>query len=39
MSFEDWTKIDVAEEERGIVRGKPREKIVSVPEMMDIVGS
>lgn len=34
VSFDDWTKIDVAEVARGQPNGKPREKFVDVVEML-----
>jgi len=34
--FDQWHKIDQVEQERGRERGKPREKIISVQEMLDI---
>ena len=36
MFFDQWRKIDQVEQERGNEIGKPREKIVSVQEMLDI---
>ena len=36
-SFADWEKIDTVEQKEGERRGKPREKIVSVKEMLDII--
>ena len=36
MFFDQWHKIDQVEQERGRERGKPREKIISVQEMLDI---
>ncbi|XP_039288128.1 NADPH:adrenodoxin oxidoreductase, mitochondrial isoform X2 [Nilaparvata lugens] len=35
--FSDWEKIDTVEKERGSKVGKPREKVTSVQEMLDIV--
>ena len=37
VSFGDWTIIDAAERHRGALLGKPREKFVSVPEMLAAV--
>jgi ferredoxin--NADP+ reductase len=34
VSFDDWKAIDVAEKERGLPLGKPREKFTRVPEML-----
>jgi ferredoxin--NADP+ reductase len=34
VSFGDWTAIDGAEKRRGALLGKPREKFVSIPEML-----
>jgi ferredoxin/flavodoxin---NADP+ reductase len=34
VSFGDWATIDAAEKRRGAVCGKPREKFVSVPDML-----
>ena len=34
VSFEDWQKIDAAEVERGQASGKPREKYLTVEEML-----
>ncbi|XP_020613236.1 NADPH:adrenodoxin oxidoreductase, mitochondrial-like [Orbicella faveolata] len=34
--FDQWRKIDQVEQERGRQLGKPREKIISVQEMLDI---
>ena len=34
--FNQWRKIDQVEQERGRKLGKPREKIISVQEMLDI---
>ena len=36
MRFQDWEKIDRVEKARGESKGKPREKIVSVEEMLKI---
>lgn len=38
VSFADWQKIDAVEVERGKAKGKPREKIVSVEEMLAVLG-
>jgi ferredoxin--NADP+ reductase len=37
VSFDDWKKIDAAEVERGKKAGKPREKYVSVEDMLSIL--
>jgi ferredoxin--NADP+ reductase len=37
MSWTDWRAIDEAEVERGRAAGRPREKFVSVAEMLDVV--
>jgi len=37
VSFDDWQKIDASEIERGQKAGKPREKYVSVEEMVSIL--
>lgn len=34
--FDQWRKIDQVEQKRGNERGKPREKIVHVHEMLNI---
>ena len=39
VTFSDWQKIDAVEKSRGESRGKPREKIVDVDEMLDIACS
>lgn len=36
-SFSDWEKIDKVEIQRGKAKGKPREKVVSLKEMMEII--
>ena len=36
VSFSDWEKIDEAERERGEAKGKPREKIVDIEEMLNV---
>lgn len=38
VSFPDWRKIDAAEINRGKVNGKPREKFVTVSEMLSVLG-
>jgi len=35
--FSDWERIDRVEVERGRAKGKPREKVVSLKEMMEII--
>ncbi|XP_011299351.1 NADPH:adrenodoxin oxidoreductase, mitochondrial [Fopius arisanus] len=39
VSYQEWEKIDNVEQERGKVKGKPREKIVDVNEMLEIAFS
>ncbi|ABD08110.1 FAD-dependent pyridine nucleotide-disulphide oxidoreductase [Rhodopseudomonas palustris HaA2] len=39
VSFDDWSAIDAAEKSRGVAQGRPREKFVSVPEMMAVLAS
>lgn len=39
IDWNGWTKIDKVEVERGITKGKPREKIVDVNEMLQIGGT
>ena len=39
MEFSDWEKIDQYEVQKGELVGKPREKIVSVEEMLHVAGS
>ena len=34
VSYRDWASIDAAEKRRGVPLGKPREKFVSVPDML-----
>ena len=34
VSYRDWAAIDAAEKRRGALLGKPREKFVSVPDML-----
>ncbi|KFP83906.1 hypothetical protein N311_08079, partial [Apaloderma vittatum] len=38
VSFSDWEKIDAAEVARGKAAGKPREKIVDLQEMLQLIG-
>ncbi|XP_063983409.1 NADPH:adrenodoxin oxidoreductase, mitochondrial [Diachasmimorpha longicaudata] len=38
VSYEEWEKIDKVEQERGKLKGKPREKIVDVDEMLEFIG-
>ena len=37
VSFQDWQKIDAAEMRRGEAKGKPREKFVSLHEMLAVL--
>ena len=37
-SFDDWGKIDTAELRQGQLRGKVREKIVTMPELLQTAG-
>lgn len=37
VTFSDWKKIDAEEERLGALSGKPREKIVSVAEMLNLL--
>jgi len=37
VSFSDWQKIDAAEIARGQKIGKPREKFVSIEEMLKVL--
>jgi ferredoxin--NADP+ reductase len=37
VSYEDWRRIDAAEVERGTAIGKPREKFLSVDEMLGVL--
>ncbi len=37
VSFEDWQRIDAAEIERGVKKGKPREKFTHIEEMLGIL--
>ena len=39
VTFSDWRKIDLEEQRRGELRGKPREKIVDIEEMLRIANS
>lgn len=39
VSWEDWLKIDAEEKRRGKEKGKQREKIRSIEDMMNILGS
>jgi ferredoxin--NADP+ reductase len=34
VSYRDWASIDAAEKRRGVALGKPREKFVTVPDML-----
>ncbi|WP_027552443.1 FAD-dependent oxidoreductase [Bradyrhizobium sp. Cp5.3] len=34
VSYPDWTAIDAAEKRRGALLGKPREKFVTIPDML-----
>lgn len=38
VTWEGWRRIDQAESEAGKSKGKPREKITSIPEMLRIAG-
>lgn len=38
VTWEGWRRIDQAESEAGKPKGKPREKITSIPEMLRIAG-
>lgn len=38
VDFAGWEKIDAEEIRRGTAKGKPREKIVSVAEMLEVAG-
>jgi ferredoxin--NADP+ reductase len=38
ISFENWKKIDAAEISRGAQTEKPREKFVSIQDMMSVIG-
>jgi ferredoxin/flavodoxin---NADP+ reductase len=37
-SWADWQTLDKAEQERGAASGRPRVKITSVPDMLEIIG-
>jgi len=37
LNYQEWTKIDLKEVERGEPKGKPREKFTSVNEMMSVL--
>ncbi len=37
ISYDDWTKIDAAEVARGEKKGKPREKFVTLEEMISVL--
>jgi hypothetical protein len=39
VSFEDWSKIDRVEVERGQPLGKPREKLTRIGEMLAVLGN
>ena len=39
VTFSEWEKIDSLERSRGAERGKPREKIVDVQEMLTVAHS
>jgi ferredoxin--NADP+ reductase len=39
VSYADWRRIDAAEVARGAAAGKPREKFVTVGEMLRVVGA
>jgi hypothetical protein len=39
VTFEDWLKIDREEVARGQAQGKPRDKVVSIQEMLEIARS
>jgi ferredoxin/flavodoxin---NADP+ reductase len=34
VSYADWAAIDAAEKRRGALLGKPREKFLSIPELL-----
>lgn len=38
VDYSDWKRIDTVEIERGAPKGKPREKIVSIDEMLSVAG-
>jgi len=37
LNYQEWTKIDAIEVERGQAKGKPREKITYVKEMLELL--
>jgi ferredoxin/flavodoxin---NADP+ reductase len=37
VSWQDWQALDAAEQHRGAAAGRPREKVVTVAEMLDII--
>ena len=37
ISWDDWRLLDQAEQERGAAAGRPREKVTSVVEMLEII--
>jgi ferredoxin--NADP+ reductase len=37
VSLSDWKKINQSEIERGLPKGKPREKYTSINEMLDVI--
>ncbi len=37
-SWADWQRLDAEEQARGAPAGRPREKLVSVEEMLDVIG-
>ena len=39
VSYPDWGMIDAAEKRKGAARGKPREKFVTIPDMLAAVGA
>ena len=36
VSFDGWMKVDAVETERGKVKGKPREKMVVIEDVLDL---
>ena len=38
VSWDDWLKIDAAERDRGQLKGKEREKLTNIPEMLAALG-
>jgi ferredoxin--NADP+ reductase len=38
VSFDDWRKLDDVEVARGVRRGAPRDKVVDVAAMLEILG-